>query len=143
MKISSFINFLKEGIREDDYSYLNDELDMNTWGDNAYNDDDDDEFESDDLQHLHYLLRQMFKNSGIDNVDVSGKHNLIIIGVHLDYKSNLREVIKVIEVVSKIKKDILPQYDSEVDMWRTKDYKPILTFTFNYDEGLDDDNVSF
>jgi hypothetical protein len=148
MKINKFNIFL-EAIRKDEYSYLNDDLDSNRWDDSTYDPYDDDynvddnELESDDLQHLQYLLRQMFRNSGIDNVDVSGTARQISISIYLTYKERLRNIIKIIEVVNKIKKDILPQYDSEVDIWRTKDYKPLLTFTFNYDEGLDDDNAPF
>jgi hypothetical protein len=167
MKINNFKVFLKENISDDEYSYLNDDLDGNKLDkdpyydstydpyndpyssyseDDGYEDDDyedDDDIKSDDLQHLHYLLRQMFRNSGINNVDIGGTANQISINVQLSHRDRLRNIVKIIEVVNKIKKDILPQYDSDVEMWRTKHYIPLLMFTFYYNEGLEDDIVPF
>lgn len=155
MKINKYNNFIKENIREDEYSYLNDDLDSNRWDDSTYdpysdegfyNDsdyDDDNLDQDDDMEHLLYLLRKMFHNSGIDNVDITNKKMDLTIYVELRTREKLRDIIKVFEVINKLKKDILPQYDSEFDMWKTKKGSPLLTFNFYYDEGLDDDNVPF
>jgi hypothetical protein len=153
MKINKYNNFIKENIREDEYSYLNDDLDSR-WDDSTYDPYEDDGFyndsdyddnldQDDDMEHLLYLLRKMFHNSGIDNVDITNKKMDLTIYVELRTREKLRDIIKVFEVVNKLKRDILPQYDSEFDMWKTKKGSPLLTFNFYYDEGLDDDNVPF
>jgi hypothetical protein len=188
MKIKTFIKYLKENIRKDEFSHLNDGLSANRknegrWDDdydyeddstNSYGDDDDwyddddddytgkltssnpkfnkfddDDYDDvddvdDDVEHLTYLLRQMFKNSGIYDVRVAAKKNDdILIEVYMSKKENLRNVIKVFEVANKLKRDILAQYDAEFDIWESKDRRGILTFGFTLDEGLDDDNMPF
>jgi len=189
MKIKSFIKYLKENTREDEFSHLNDDLSANKknearWPDDDYeydddstqdygdyddwyddestrdnarkssnpkfNDDDDDydytdgDEEDDDLDHLLYLLRQMFRNSGIEDVRVTAKNNEdIVIECHTYKKDTLRNVIKIFEVANKLKRDILSQYDSEFEMWENKRGGGILTFGFTLDEGLDDDTMPF
>lgn len=116
-------------------------------------DDDDDEYNygdandddgDDDVQHLTYLLRQMFRNSGVDNVQITAKRNEdIVIEVYMLKKESLRNIIKVFEVANKLKRDILAQYDAEFDIWIAKTGGGILTFGFTLDEGLDDDNMPF
>lgn len=155
MKINKYNSFINENTRDDEYSYLNDKLDLNSrWDDSTYDsyedegfyndsEDEDDNYENEDMEHLLYLLRKMFNNSGIDNVEITNKKMDLTIYVELRYREKLRDIIKVFEVVNKLKKDILPQYDSEFDMWETKKGSPLLTFDFYYNEGLDDDNVPF
>ncbi len=115
-----------------------------------FDDDDDDDYgydeddEDDDVQHLTYLLRQMFRNSGVDNVQITAKRNEdIVIEVHMAKKETLRNVIKVFEVANKLKRDILAQYDAEFDIWQSKSGGGILSFGFTLDEGLDDDTMPF
>ena len=189
MKIKTFIKYLKENIREDDFGHLNNDLPANKrnegrWPDDDYNygddstkdygdyddwyddestrdnarkssnpkfdDEDDDEYDiyaddqDDDVEHLTYLLRQMFKNSGVGDVRVTAhKNDDILVKVYMSKKETLRNVIKVFEVANKLKRDILAQYDSEFEMWESKDKRGILTFGFTLDEGLDDDNMPF
>jgi hypothetical protein len=191
MKVKSFIKYLQENTREDEFSHLNDELSANKknearWPEDDYEydddstkdygdyddwyddestrdnarkssnpkfddyDEDDDYYEydesddDDDVQHLTYLLRQMFRNSGVDNVHITAKRNEdIVIEVNMAKKDTLRNVIKVFEVANKLKRDILAQYDSEFEMWESKSGGGILTFGFTLEEGLEDDNMPF
>ena len=190
MKIKSFIKYLTENTREDEFSHLNDDLSANkrnegrwddynydddstqNYGDDDdwYDDDDDDDYygkrtssnpkfndgddddydytdgdeDDDDVEHLLYLLRQMFRNSGVDDVRITAKRNEdIVIECYLRKKESLRNVIKVFEVANKLKRDILSQYDSEFDMWESKTGGGILTFGFTLNEGLDDDTMPF
>lgn len=120
-----------------------DEYEQEIKNSSKYSDYDDDEYEEDDdMSHLLYLLRQMFKNSGID-AEVSNTHLDIIIDVYLNKKERLIEIIKVFEVAKKLRKDILLQYDSEFQLFYTKTGQPVLTFTFIYGDGQDDDNAPF
>ena len=124
---------------EDDEYILNSSND-----DEDENDYDDEDENDDDIQHLTYLLRQMFKNSGVDNVQITAKNNEdIVIQVLMPKKDNLRNIIRVFEVTNKLKRDILAQYDSEFDIWTAKNGGGILSFGFTLDEGLGDDNMPF
>ena len=105
-------------------------------------DDYDDNGNQDDMAHLEYLLREMFRNVGID-VTVTSDNGDIQIVVMLNQKERLRDVINIFSVANKLKKDILAQYDSEFDLWEDKKGQPMLTFSFYYGDGLGDDNAPF
>jgi len=114
--------------------------------DEGYNklnsDDSDDNGGQDDMEHLEYLLREMFRNVGID-VTVTSDNGDIQIVVMLNKKERLRDVISVFSVANKLKKDILAQYDSEFDLWEDNKGLPMLTFDFYYGDGLGDSNAPF
>lgn len=105
-------------------------------------DDSDDNGNQDDMAHLEYLLREMFRNVGID-VTVTSDNGDIQIVAMLNQKERLRDVISIFSVANKLKKDILAQYDSEFDLWEDKKGLPMLTFSFYYGDGLGDDNTPF
>lgn len=102
----------------------------------------EDEEENDDMSHLCYLLRQMFNNSNID-VDVESSGLDIGITAQFNRKEALIDIIKLFEVVKKIKKDILPQYDSSYEIWETKTGYPMITFEFMLGDDNGDDNSPF
>jgi hypothetical protein len=109
---------------------------------NSDDDDSDDNSNQDDMAHLEYLLREMFRNVGID-VTVTSDNGDIQIVVMLNQKERLRDVINIFSVANKLKKDILAQYDSEFDLWEDKKGLPMLTFSFYYGDGLGDSNTPF
>ena len=133
MKLKNFNQlFEREGFDDiDEYDYKDD------YSRNENDDDDDD----DDMSHLCYLLRSMFSNINIDvDVDNSGLDLSII--VQFSRKESLSDIVKVFEVVKKIKKDILAQYSSYYEMWETKTGTPMITFEFMLeDEDNDKDGV--
>jgi hypothetical protein len=113
---------------DDDYSY-----------DKEYNGEDEDDSD-DDMSHLCYLLRSMFNNSNIDvNVENSGLD--LSITAQFARRESLGDVVKVFEVVKKIKKDILAQYSSSYEIWETKSGSPMITFEFMLEDDNDKDGV--
>ncbi len=154
-----------DNLRDDEHAYLNDMIN-NRWDDSTYDDnddyelqqrldsdpgykklydeEDDDDINQDDMEHLIYLLRTMFKNSGFDNVRIDNIKGLdITIYCTFETKDRLKNVVKAFEVVNKLKRDILSQYDSELDIWENRKGNPMLVFVFEYNEGLDDDSNVF
>ena len=131
MKLKKFNQlFEREGFDDiDEYDYKDDY---------SRNENDDDD---DDMSHLCYLLRSMFSNINIDvDVDNSGLDLSII--AQFSRKESLSDIVKVFEVVKKIKKDILAQYSSYYEMWETKTGTPMITFEFMLeDEDNDKDGV--
>ena len=109
---------------------------------NSDDDDSDDNGNQDDMAHLEYLLREMFRNVGID-VTVTSDNGDIQIVAMLNQKERLRDVISIFSVANKLKKDILAQYDSEFDLWEDNKGLPMLTFDFYYGDGLGDSNAPF
>jgi hypothetical protein len=114
-------------------------------------DKDDDEYEEDiysdeefvdedgDMERLVTLLVSYFENQGV-NVDVENDGLNITILAVLDKQDKLHNLVNLFSIVKKVKKDILPQYDSEFELWESKDGRPMLYFNFDYEEGLGDDN---
>ena len=98
----------------------------------------DEDIEDDDMEHLKYLLRGMFKNKGIENVSITNDNLDLSIRCSMGHRERLSDVINVFDLLNKLKMDILPQYDSEFDMWESQRGQT-LEFGFYYDEGLNDD----
>jgi hypothetical protein len=147
-KFEAYDDYDDYNYREDEYAHLNDNLPSNKKSD--FDDDydygdyeDDNDVDVDDMQHLLYLLRTMFKNSGVENVYVENKKMNIFISVEMRRRETIKDIMRVFEVANKLKRDILAQYDSEFEIWETKEGRPIFGFNFYYDEGLEDDNLPF
>ena len=105
--------------------------------------EEDEQIGDSDMDNLLYLLRTMFRNKGIKDVYVEHDELDITISVTMGYKEKIESIISVFDTAKRLKRDILPQYDSEFEMWETKDGKPLLVFNFYYGEGLEDDNTPF
>ena len=113
---------------EDDYRY-----------DKEYKGEDEDDSD-DDMSHLCYLLRSMFNNSNVDvNVENSGLD--LSITAQFARRESLSDIVKVFEIVRKIKKDVLAQYSSSYEIWETKTGTPMITFEFMLDDDDDKDGV--
>jgi hypothetical protein len=123
---------------DEDYARLKSKYSMLGGLDDDDDDDDDvDDIQSEDMENLLYLLRTLFKNSGV-SAEVESKGLDITVYAVLAKKEKMASILKVFDVAKKLKKDILPQYDSEFEMWETKAGEPMLTFIFSY-EGSDGD----
>ena len=105
--------------------------------------EEDEQIGDSDMDNLLYLLRTMFKNKGIKDVYVEHDELDITISVTMGYREKIESIISVFDTAKRLKRDILPQYDSEFEMWETKDGKPLLVFNFYYGEGLEDDDAPF
>lgn len=152
MKIRKFEQYESPWDDDDESKYHDDDylFGRPNYGKNKSKDDDvyddmdlGDDIEDDDMQHLSYLLRTMFRNSGFDQIDIETSGLDITIHCYLRKRERLKDIIKAFEVANKLKNDILAQYDSEFEMWETTEKQPILVFFFTYGEGLDDDKRPF
>ena len=54
-------------------------------------------------------------------------------------REKIRSIVRAFEVIHKLQKDVLTQYDSEVELYENKEGFPILGFQF-YSESIDDKN---
>jgi hypothetical protein len=115
---------------EDDYDYSRED---------EYKGEDEDDSD-DDMSHLCYLLRSMFNNSNVDvNVENSGLD--LSITAQFARRESLSDIVKVFEIVRKIKKDVLAQYSSSYEIWETKTGTPMITFEFMLEDDDDKDGV--
>lgn len=169
MKINNYIKFLKEAASDDDYAELNrafDDLEGSNkkeddeWehGDDEweYEDDEweyeddkweyeDDNYDSSDdegLDDLFDLFHKLFNNSNIYDVDIDGTTKQINMFFHLNYREKLRDIASIFTILSKIKSDILPQFEDLVEVKSDK-FGVILEVTLKYRGGYDESTVPF
>lgn len=111
-------------------------------------DESDDEEESDntdDIDNLKYLLRKMITQAGIKNCEVTNTGMTLKVEIippsygMIDYFYKLDEVINIYELIKKIDKDVLVDFDLECDIWETKKLEPLFIFNFYSSDEYDDD----
>lgn len=91
--------------------------------------------ESPEFKELKDSLLDMFSRAGFPstqphNVEISGNVNYFTIEVTFKYFENLSDVLRVVEVLKKIKDDILVDYEVDSDLWRNKSWMPLLSLDF-------------
>ena len=142
MKLKKFKQlFEREGFDDIDDPFYDDDDNYYSRYDKEYKgEDEDDDNYDDDMSHLCYLLRSMFNNSNIDvNVENSGLD--LSITAQFGRRESLIDIIRVFEIIKKIKKDILAQYSSSYEIWETKQGVPMITFEFMLEDDDDKDGV--
>ena len=134
-KYDQFINEKLEG-------YPND-----GWDDDDY--DDEEESNTDDIDNLKYLLRKMITQAGIKNCEVTNTGMTLKVQITpttygmIDYFYKLDEVINIYELIKKIDKDVLVDFDLECDIWETKKLEPLFIFNFYSSDEYDDEGLPF
>jgi len=139
MKLKKFNQlFEREGFDDID-GYDDDAYDYSR--EDEYNGEDENDSEyDDDMSHLCYLLRSMFNNSSID-VEVENKGLDLSIIAQFSRRESLGDIVKVFEIVKKIKKDVLAQYSSSFEIWETKQGIPVISFDFLLEDDDDKDGI--
>ena len=79
---------------------------------------DEDENVDEGMEYILYLLRNTIKNKGIKNFEIDNfeEYN-ISITVTTNLRERLSELNSIFEVIANLKKDIIPQYESEFFMY--------------------------
>ena len=143
-KLTDFGKFM-ERVDDDTWSSLEsdwsedymDEYDKEYYGHHHKNDDD---YNTEDgMENVKYLLRTMFKNRGIENYSINSKKYDISITITMRSKERLSDVVMIFDILKKLKKDILPQYESEFDMWTNRKNEQIFEALFLYEDDYEDD----
>lgn len=99
-----------------------------------------DVYYNDEMENLCYLIRKLFKNNRVE-ADVDYTDSDIKVYIYLQRREKISTLLKSFEVAMKLKKDILPQYLPEVELFENKQGYPIMMFTFNYSDDDADDDV--
>jgi len=101
----------------------------------------EEEEDEDEEDHLCYLIRTFLNGNGITS-SVERSDLDISVYVFLQRKEKFKNIVKAFDVViNKMKRDILPQYELEVELYESKQGIPILSFSFFY--GAKDDSSPF
>lgn len=97
--------------------------------------------EDNPLDELCYYVRKFFKVNDIDDVIVEHEDADIKVYVFLERRENMYSLLHPFDVVEKIQKDILPQYDVEVELYSNKKGNPILLYSFIWPHLSDEEDV--
>jgi hypothetical protein len=119
----------------DDFEFdFSDELSPKKYS--KYGDDEevDDELKA-AYEHLASTIRQMIRNAGLKNSTVTVHDKDFVMEFILEQNQKFSKFMSIIGLMKKIHQDILIQYEPAVDLWYTKDKKPLLTVDFYYKEG--------
>jgi hypothetical protein len=118
---------------DDDFDFA-DELSPKNYS--KYDDDEEpDEELKAAFEHLASTIRQMIRNANIKNSTVTVHDKDFVMEFILDQKSKFSSFVSLLGLMKKIHQDILIQYEPAVDLWYTKDKRPLLTIDFYYKEG--------
>jgi hypothetical protein len=91
---------------------------------------DEDENVDEGMEYILYLVRNTIRNKGIKDFEVDNfeEYN-ISITVTTNLRERLSELNSIFSVIANLKKDIIPQYESEFFMYQSKG-KNVLEFEF-------------
>lgn len=127
MKLKRFENVKSVDDFEDDYYNQKDEFSDIIDELNPTNQDVIDELLS--------TIRKMLKNSGFENFYVFDKDSYTIcIQFVLNKIERYAKIMKIMNFLAKLKDDILIQYETEFDVWETKEGSPLITASFSIDD---------
>lgn len=130
------LKVIKEELEYFEDEYYEDEDDFNTK--DSYEEEDEDEED-----HLCYLIRTFLNGNGITS-SVERADLDISVYVFLQRKEKFKNIVRTFDVViNKMKRDILPQYELEVELYESKEGVPILSFSFFFANGDKDDRAPF
>jgi hypothetical protein len=119
---------------DDDFDFdFADELSPKKYG--KYNDEEPDDEMKAAFEHLASTIRQMIRNAGIKNYTVSVHDKDFVMEFIMEQEKKFSSFMTLIGLMKKIHQDILIQYEPAVDLWYTKDKRPLLTIDFYYKEG--------
>jgi hypothetical protein len=104
-----------------------------------YDDDEYYDHNNEGMEHISYLLRTTLRNKGIEDFTVDYSGYDISISVICYELERLKDMINIFDVLEHLKTDIIPQYDSEFDMYPIKSGGTVLEFNFYYNGGNGDD----
>ena len=100
--------------------------------DEVESEDDEVDFQS-EMDYLCQTIESLFHNSQI-NCNVINNDLDLLVYIFPEEKESLRSLTKIFDVANKLKRDILPQYSSEFEVYQQKDGTSVILFTFEYDE---------
>lgn len=111
--------------------------------------DDEDEYPNDDfydkeeqeeevdfdgeMDYLCQTIESLFDNSNI-NCNVTNQDLDLTVFVFPEKKETLKSLTKIFDIANKLRRDILPQYSSEFEIYKQKDGYTVITFQFTYEE---------
>ena len=91
----------------------------------------------DEFNYVSSTIRKMARSQGFNEVNIYlDKDELFIMEVILKQKETFAKMFQLLDLMTKIQKDILVGFKCDMDLWETKTNKPIFTFEFYYSSSI-------
>lgn len=129
-------------LNEKELSAFDDELDL-PFGKKAEDFEEEEELEEEEeesedfdeeaMNDLLDLLQQLIERNGINDFYIFNDGMHIHIQVIFEDMTSLDYISKAVDVISKIEKETLTQYESEIEMWKSKEGEPVMEVSFFYE----------
>ncbi len=134
-KINTYNSFRKVSESwEDDEEINDDEYDYGDYGDESESPEGEESSDFDsEMVYLCNTIKSLYDNVDL-SVDIDYDGLNITVFTFLEKKEKLRNITKSFEMATKLKKDILPQYDSEFELYENEEGYPILCFEFTFSD---------
>lgn len=94
---------------------------------------------NDGMEHIMYLLRVTLRNRLVQDFTIDYSGYDICISVVCNESERLKDIITIFDTLEHLKTDIIPQYDSEFDIFQSRRDDTVLDFNFYYNGGNGDD----
>lgn len=125
-----------EDDNDDNYEYQDEENPENIEGEESS------EYFDSEMTDLCNTIKSLYDNMDL-YVDVDYDGLNITVFTFLEKKEKLRNITKSLEMATKLKRDILPQYDSEFELYENEEGYPILCFEFTISNASEEDDNGF
>jgi hypothetical protein len=96
-------------------------------------DQEDEDFDQEAMDELLDLLKQLLDRSGIKDFYIFNDGLHIHIQVVFEDTESIDYISQVLNAIEKIEKETLTQYESELEMWKSKENEPVLEVSFFYE----------
>lgn len=124
MKLKKYLQIFEDLDKPSDFGDL-EEVNFNRLDET----EDDTSKDTSEMDEVCYQIRKLFKIRGVD-VQVNHEEFDIMVYVFLSKREKISSLLKSFDVVKKLQKDIIPDYDCEAELYENKKGFPILAFSF-------------
>ncbi len=129
MKLKKYNDLIRE---REGFDHIDDVED----DDDLPNIEDVEEYDQNDVvDALLSTIRKMTRNAGFNRSFVfTDDEGCINIQFILNKTEKMNNIMSIMDLLKKFEEDILMQYESEFDLWESKEGDPILTGKFFFEE---------
>lgn len=132
-------------INEKDLSAFDDELDLplgyekgKTYEEEGEEEEIEEEeeeegFDQEPMDELLELLKQLLERSGVEDFYIFNDRMHIHFQIIFKDEEKIDYISQVLSSVEKIERETLTQYESEIEMWKSKENEPVLEVSFYYE----------
>jgi hypothetical protein len=135
-KINTYKSFNESWEEEEEDENASDLYDgieeLGELGDLPEDDLPEDDFDS-EMNYLCDTIQSLFDNSDL-YVDINYEDLNITVFVFLEKVERMKSLTKAFDIANKLRKDILPQYESEFELYENKEGYPVICFEFTINE---------